>query len=160
MHPRTKTVTVKQMRRFLNRKEEKQREYDALNAEYRKICKKYEQKLANLEHQLRIAYTITYFWGNISVSVEDYVTRYGKGMFITDYGDDLKRLRQIDIYPNAHTSENGKAKHWHINIQAWLSDGASVYNGGKAFLYNATSIKALMPIAREFIENGTVPKES
>ena len=154
-----KRIPVSQMPRLVSHLKFKKILLKQLEKEFQKVYDSYQQKIATVEHEIRVGETITEFWGDIPVRARFTKNCYGKGFEVMAYGDNLKQLRYAEIYPNAHTSKNGKAKDWHMQIQTWLGGNTPVHYGGRAILYGAKSIEELMPIVRAFIEKGETPKE-
>lgn len=153
-----KSVPLSQYKLLFSQKKALKKAFTRINKQIAKSRKNDEKVLSYFVERLSIAEEITEFWGDVPVRIEKSKRCYGTEVTITSLKEGPQEDKVVEIYPNAHTSQNGKAKGWHMRINRYLNSG-ELFQGGRAYLFNAKSIKELMPIAHNYIEHNILPKD-
>jgi len=135
-------------RSLFKRRDQLRKDMAAANKEVRRA----EDRAARLEAKLRIANRVTEIWGGIAVSVSAGTNCYGRYLKATEIRDDGGWGNGAEVYPFAHTSENGKAKEWNVKV---CEPGGLAISRDRVAVWHLADFDEGVKLVREWLCEGT-----
>ena len=155
MYPR---LTNKEIIEQLPKLNELKAEHDECANEIAKLIKRQKElsdRREDLRSRIDVLKTVTEVVDGVAINVCNHKTIYGNDYEVTTV--DYLQVRSAEVYTNAHTSVDGKAKDWCVRL---ISRGAGFGRDKENWLGDSFYFADGVKIARRWVIRAEVPNEA